>query len=285
MRRAYLGRATLQGAEVASKKKKKAATKTAAPKRGPKATRAKGGPKKTVSKSSKRPSAGAKKAKTKKTPARPKPQKAAGKGSAKKSAPKASASKGAEKASAKKKPAPPKPQPQPQAKKDKATGRTQKAAKAPAAAAAPKTAKVKFAPPRAPKTTIRTPEGAEELKQKLGALASAVNQIRSLKRTLNKSFYDIGQILREIRDERLYEVKGYGSFEAFVDREIDLGKQMSLKIVQIVQTFLKEAALTAGLERVSAAREALEGDDEESHPQSSGTTATGMRSPIPLHKQ
>lgn len=168
--------------------------------------------------------------------------------------------------------------------------RTEKARRGAAPAAAPKTVKVKFAPPRAPKSTIRTPEGAEELKQKLGALASAVSQIRSLKRSLNKSFYDIGQILREIRDERLYEVKGYGSFEAFVERETELGKQLSLRIVRIAGTFLKEAALKAGLERVSAALDALEGEDGGGGGGapaggSSTTTATGTRSPIPLHKQ
>jgi hypothetical protein len=166
--------------------------------------------------------------------------------------------------------------------KTKATA--QKAAKAGGPATAPRNAKVKFSAPRAPKSTIRTPEGAEELKAKLGALSSAVSQIRSLKRSLNKSFYDIGQILREIRDEKLYEVKGYGSFEAFVEREIDLGKQTSLKIVAIVQTFLKEAALKAGLERLSAALDALEGD-EEAEPTQQGTTASGTRSPIPFHKQ
>jgi hypothetical protein len=173
--------------------------------------------------------------------------------------------------------------PKPGKAQPKAKGSTQKAAKS--AASAPRNAKVKFAAPRAPKATIRTPEGAEELKQKLGALSSAVNQIKSLKRTLNKSFYDIGQILREIRDERLYEVKGYGSFEAFVEREIDLGKLMSLRIVQIVQTFIREAALRAGLERSTAALEALEGEEEAEPPQQPGTTATGARSPIPLHKQ
>lgn len=276
---------------MASKKKKKAAVKKSSAKRGsprkgagqaktaPKkktATKAKGaqkrGPaqkkKKTVQKGSAKGSTAAKAAKAAKSS---KPSKA--------SAPSKQSSSGKKQAKA-----------QPSSK---AAGKTKgtaapKKAKAPAPAAAPKTAKVKFSAPRAPKSTIRTPEGAEELKQKLGALASSVSQIRSLKRTMNKSFYDIGQILREIRDERLYEVKGYGSFEAFVEREIDLGKQLSLKIVQIVQTFLKEAALAAGLERVSAALDTLEGEEEPSSSPQGGnpsSTASGTRSPIPLHKQ
>ena len=141
---------------------------------------------------------------------------------------------------------------------------------------------------KTPKASIRRPEGAEELKAKIGALASATSQIRGLKRTLNKSFYDIGQILGEIEAKRLYEVKGYGSFEAFVEREIDLGKQLSLRIVRIAGTFLKEAAVRAGLERVSAALHALEADDEAGGGGGGGsasTTSSGTRSAIPIHKQ
>jgi hypothetical protein len=141
------------------------------------------------------------------------------------------------------------------------------------------------APGKTPKASIRRPEGAEELKAKIGALASATSQIRALKRTLNKSFYEIGQILRKIEIERLYEVKGYGSFEAFVEREIDLGKNLSLKIVRIVQVFLREAALAAGVERLSAALDALDGEEPEAAPGSPSATSSGTRSAIPLHKQ
>lgn len=145
--------------------------------------------------------------------------------------------------------------------------------------------KQRFRKPVAPKDTIRRPQDIEGRKQKLGALAQATSQIRGLKRSLNKSFYDIGQILRRIETERLYEVKGYGSFEAFVDREIDLGKQLSLKIVRIVQTFIREAAESAGLERVTAALDALEDDGGESAPAAPTTTSSGGRSPIPFHKR
>ena len=142
-----------------------------------------------------------------------------------------------------------------------------------------------FAKPRAPKDTIRRPSDSEELKQKLGALAQATNQVRNLKRSLHKSFYDIGGILKDIEDRRLYEVKGYGSFEAFVERELDLGKQLSMRIVRIAQTFLREAALRVGLERAIAALEVLEGEEEAPQPPGATTTSSGLRSPIPPHKQ
>jgi len=135
---------------------------------------------------------------------------------------------------------------------------------------------------------VRTPERAEELKAKITALTTATNQIKGLKRSLNKSFYDIGTILGEIQSKRLYEAKGYGSFEAFVEREIELGKQMSLRIMRIAQTFLKEAALSAGRERTSAALAALEGEGEAQTQQAAAGSAGAMlptRSPIPPHKQ
>lgn len=144
-----------------------------------------------------------------------------------------------------------------------------------------------------PRETIRSPVGADELKAKIGALATQTAQIRALKRGLSKSFYEIGTILVDIRDRRLYEAKGYGSFEAFVEREIELGKQLSLRLVRIVGTFLREAALAIGLDRASAGIAAIDGETESAQPRPPAVgapppapTSPGMaRSPIPFHKQ
>jgi hypothetical protein len=144
--------------------------------------------------------------------------------------------------------------------------------------------------PAAGRAPVRTPVGAEELKAKIGQLATAINQIKALKRSLNKSFYEVGLILGQIQSKRLFEVKGYGSFEAFLEREIDLGKTASLRMLRIAQTFIREAALAAGLDRASAALAALDGETE----QSGGAGAVAPAAPatgaprssaIPLHKQ
>ena len=143
-----------------------------------------------------------------------------------------------------------------------------------------------------PRLTIRSPVGADELKAKIGALATQTAQIRALKRSLSRSFYEIGTILADIRDRRLYEAKGYGSFEAFLEREIELGKQMSLRLVRIVGTFLREAATAIGLERAGAAIAAIDGETETAAPRPpvgtppTAPTSPGIaRSPIPFHKQ
>ncbi|MCA9602305.1 MAG: hypothetical protein KC417_09785 [Myxococcales bacterium] len=128
---------------------------------------------------------------------------------------------------------------------------------------------------------VRVPKGAEELKVRLGALSGKVAQIRNLRRSLQKNFFDIALLMREIELDRLFEVKGYGSFEAFVERELDLGKRLGLRMARVSETFVREAAEAAGLDRVIAAIDALHGTEEES----SGSFNLAQRSAIPVHKQ
>jgi hypothetical protein len=103
--------------------------------------------------------------------------------------------------------------------------------------------------PGSARATIRTPTGAEDIKQKIAELHQALTQIKTFRKNLNKSFYDIGMILRDVQARQLYLAKGFGSFEAFLEREMDLGKTTSLRLVRITQIFLKEAALEFGMER------------------------------------
>jgi len=116
-------------------------------------------------------------------------------------------------------------------------------------------------PPGSARATIRVPTGAEELKARISELHNALLQIRSHRKNLAKGFYDVGLVLRDIQQRRLYEAKGYGSFEAFLEREIDLGKTMALRLVRISSTFMREAALEYGLDRLTAALAPLEQTD------------------------
>lgn len=121
-----------------------------------------------------------------------------------------------------------------------------------------------------------------ELKAQFGKLSTALAQLAALKRSLNKSFVEMGGLLKQIRDERLYEVKGYGSFEAFVERELDLNKGVSLKLVRIAECLHRDQALAAGLERASAAVAALDGEVEGAQLGRPGGSPAGG---VPLHKQ
>jgi hypothetical protein len=112
--------------------------------------------------------------------------------------------------------------------------------------------------PGSARATIRTPQGAEDIKQKIGLLHNALTQIKSLRKNLGKGFFDIGIILKDIQGRRLYEAKGFGTFEAFLEREMDLGKNTCLRMLRASQTFQKDAALELGMDRVFAAIAAIE---------------------------
>jgi hypothetical protein len=118
-------------------------------------------------------------------------------------------------------------------------------------------------PPGSARATIRVPTGAEELKAKIAELHNALLQIRSYRKNLNKGFHDIGGILKDVQQRKLYEAKGYGSFEAFLEREIDLGKTTSLKLIRAHAVFGKPAALEFGMEKVLLALQVLEAAPEQ----------------------
>lgn len=116
------------------------------------------------------------------------------------------------------------------------------------------------APPGSARATIRVPTGAEEIKAKIAELHNQTQKIRTLRKRLDKGFFEIGQVLSEIQQQELYQAKGYGSFEAFLERETDLGKQTAVKLIKISQVFQPDAALDYGMDRCIQALSALEGE-------------------------
>jgi len=136
------------------------------------------------------------------------------------------------------------------------------------------------APPGSARATIRVPDDAEQIKAKIAELHNQTQKIRTLRKRLEKGFFEIGLVLSEIQQQELYLSKGYGSFEAFLEREMDLGKQTSLKLIKISHTFQQEAALDYGMDRLFAALSALEG--ESAIPKPSIPSAPGSRPLLPL---
>lgn len=136
------------------------------------------------------------------------------------------------------------------------------------------------APPGSARATIRVPDDAEQIKQRVAELFNQTQKIRTLRKRLEKGFYEIGQVLSEIQQQELYLAKGFGSFEAFLEREIDLGKQTSLKLIKIAHIFQQDAALDYGMDRLFAALAALEG--ESAIPKPSIPSAPGSRPFLPL---
>ena len=129
----------------------------------------------------------------------------------------------------------------------------------------------------------RAPEGADELKARLTALMNVLNRVQKLSKNFEQNFFEIGEVLREVRDRNLYEVRGYSTLESFLDRETKLSPSACIAAIRIFETFRPEAAAEIGFARLNAGIQAVDGgvagDD-------AGTAATegAGRSPIPPHK-
>lgn len=116
--------------------------------------------------------------------------------------------------------------------------------------------------PGSARATIRTPATADQIKAKIADLHNALQQIKGFRKNLAKGFYDVGVVLREISQKRLFEAKGFGTFEAFLERETaELGKTTALRLVRIANLFQKEAALELGMDRIFMALAAIEAGD------------------------
>ena len=112
--------------------------------------------------------------------------------------------------------------------------------------------------PGSARATLRTPAEAESLKDRIRRLHSALARIAEFRRNLSARFYELGLELRTIREQKLYEAKGYYSFEAFVDREVPVGRATAVKLSRVPEVFLEGAATHFGLDAVLSALDALE---------------------------
>jgi hypothetical protein len=117
-------------------------------------------------------------------------------------------------------------------------------------------------PPGSARATLRTPDDADELKARLTDLSQAIARVKQLKRTFGKDFWEISNIMGQISELRLFEAKGYATFEAFADRELELGKSTALRLIRIPKVFQESAAREIGLNALMAALEGLDGDKE-----------------------
>jgi len=117
-------------------------------------------------------------------------------------------------------------------------------------------------PPGSARATLRTPQDADELKARLTDLSQAISRLKLLRRTLAKDFWEATNILAAMQDQRMYEVKGYATFEAFAERELEFGKATALRLVRIPRVFQEAAAREIGLVSLMAALESIEGEKE-----------------------
>ena len=103
----------------------------------------------------------------------------------------------------------------------------------------------------------RSPEGAEKLKANLTSAINHLQKLKALKRNLQRQFWEAASILKELSSPTLYQAKGYGSWESFLEREVEkelgIGRVLAVDLVRIVKIFQREAAEEIGQERLRAA--------------------------------
>ncbi len=112
--------------------------------------------------------------------------------------------------------------------------------------------------PGSARATLRTPDGADNIKQRIGELHNVLGHIKALRKNLHDGFFQLGVELKRIQEERLYDAKGFSSFEVFAERELELGKSTALKLTRIPSVFLESAARQFGMEAAMAALDVLD---------------------------
>ena len=132
--------------------------------------------------------------------------------------------------------------------------------------------------PGSARGTLRSPDNADGIKQHLSELLNVLVRIRALRKNLDDGFFQIAIELKHIQDEKLYEAKGYSSFEGFAERELDLGKATAIKLTRVPSIFLEAAARHHGIQGVLAALDAL----DEHQSAAVQKKASGGRANLPL---
>jgi hypothetical protein len=112
--------------------------------------------------------------------------------------------------------------------------------------------------PGSARGTLRSPDDADGIKQRMSELLNVLVRIRALRKNLDDNFFQIALELKHIHDEKLHEAKGFSSFEGFAERELDLGKATAVKLARVPGIFLEAAARQHGLSGVLAAIDALD---------------------------
>lgn len=112
--------------------------------------------------------------------------------------------------------------------------------------------------PGSARATLREPQEADRIKASIGELHGLLQKLRGLQKNLNESFFDLGEILRDIESRKLHEAKGYSSIEAFAERELALGKGLASKLVRIPVLFQPAAAKALKLDALARAIDAID---------------------------
>lgn len=83
------------------------------------------------------------------------------------------------------------------------------------------------------------------------------DSLRSLHKEVEENFVDMGELLSGIRRTKLFRLKGYNTFKAFVETEYGIGGGLANKLAAIYELFVEdmdkdgESVQSIGLEKLS----------------------------------
>ena len=78
------------------------------------------------------------------------------------------------------------------------------------------------------------------------ALTAAINTDL---RSIAAMFWEIGEKLRRVSDEKLYAELGYATFRAYLDGELNVTSRQAFKMVACVRAYVRDDAEAIGFER------------------------------------
>jgi hypothetical protein len=115
-------------------------------------------------------------------------------------------------------------------------------------------------PPRpgSARATLRTPDQADRIKARIGELHAALGRVRALRKNLGEHFWELSQVLHHVAEQKLFDAKGYATFEAFVERELDISRSVAMRLARVPDIFQEPAAKRFGLDALLAALDALD---------------------------
>jgi hypothetical protein len=93
-------------------------------------------------------------------------------------------------------------------------------------------------------------------------LSQAIGRVRALKKTLAKDYWEAASILAQLCEQKLFEAKGYATFESFAERELEFGKATAMRLIRIPKVFQEAAAREIGLAGLMTALESIDGERE-----------------------
>jgi len=84
-------------------------------------------------------------------------------------------------------------------------------------------------------------------------LERETKKILRLKGEVARSFWDLGDSLCRVQDKKLYQAKGYQTFEEYLEKGVKIGRTNAYQLMKLARNFSREIAIKYGKEKLLCA--------------------------------